>query len=256
MMKGRHLMAELADAFERLSEAQRAWLMAQGVDKVGWARAGGLGCLPVVAWADGTFEPARPVAIDGGEGGVAGSVGLAGGDPQAGDACTFNAVILGVFGRPVDDGVVVGADEPAAEAYDAVAFDPRDPAKWWRRTRTAFALGEWALSVGGLGIDPDAGPEIRLCATPLSWLREVSMAPWPNDATGPVCILGPVAGLTPAVEGEDTRYLRDVLAGAARVVCDDAEHARQVHAALRRLPKATLPEVFVAAGAPSTEAAA
>lgn len=227
MMTSRELLAELSAAHDALSPAQRDWLAAQGVGKAACLAAGGVGVAPVVAFADGTFEPAGE---DGG---------------WAGDACAFNAVVMGVHGGSLAPTAACGLGDPAPEPYDEVAFDPRRPDRWWRRTRTAFALGEARLLAGEHGIDPAFGDEVRLCATPLSWLAALEAGGlW--AAAPPVCPLGPVAGLTADCVGEATRFLRDVLAGAARIVCDDAAHAARVHKALRRAPKTALPEVFVA----------
>ncbi|WP_316979978.1 hypothetical protein [Shumkonia mesophila] len=226
MLKARAMMAELSSAFEALSEEQRAWLEEQGIVKVAFLAAGGIGVLPIVAWEDGHFEPA----------------GEASGNE--GDPMRFNAVVVGAFADPPAAAADAGPGEVAPACVDQVAFDPRSPDRWWRRRRTALALGEWALAPwGGLAIE--APRRVRLCATPLAWLK--ALDGWPaEDVAGPLCLLGPVVGLTPGGEGEEARYLRDVIEGAGAIVCDDEDHAAVVYAALRKRPKPpALPEVFI-----------
>jgi hypothetical protein len=150
---------------------------------------------------------------------------------------------------PVDPG---GAHAPAdwgvaaIALLDQVAWDPRAPAAWFRRTRTAFALNEPALE--GLGFEADDAKRLRLCATPLSWLRALD-EDLDDGTAGPACLL---ETRFPTPEG---RYLRDVLWGAEAVVCDDEAHAKAVYAGLRRRPPAPrLPEVFVVKAAMEAEA--
>lgn len=225
MIKARDMLIELGRAYEGMSEAQRAWLAARGIDKIAHVAAGGVGTMPVVAWSDGTFDWA----------------GF--GSEHDGADAIFNAVVIGVWSRPFSM-TAPDAVGDLPELLDEVAFDPRDAGRWWRRARTAFALGECRLLPGGYGIDPDFGVEVRICATPMSWLAAAGGAAARSEPP-PVCLLGPVVGLTPDIEGEETRFLRDVLAGAERLICDDGGHAEAVYKALRKRPKAVIPEVFV-----------
>lgn len=105
------------------------------------------------------------------------------------------------------DAVVTDPDPdcPAASAFDVVelvAFDPKQPARWWVRSGADPVLGRRALARAF----PDQPP--RLVATPLDWLRAggnaIAVLDW--DGFDPVVTLGPIDTIRAA-----TQRLRDAV---------------------------------------------
>lgn len=130
----------------------------------------------------------------------------------------------------VVEGVIHGIWQGFAspELVDLVAWCPQEPEIWWRRKGVATWLGEAALlRAQGLALEePDQW--LRLCRTPLSWLRAVTRG---EAAT---CLLD--AG---------GRLLRDLLFEIRAIIPDDEPHAAELYKALRRrTPAPRIPDVL------------
>jgi len=175
------IRAEFMDAAGRMTAPRWTWLERVGVGPDVWKRARMVGAgtvLPDVRSADGAtgFDPGWPAAGTY----LPGSVGS---ERQRG------CLILGVWSR-----LYVAELEPwahrefgAAELYDLVAIDVRDPSRWWMRRGGGFSPPTWL----GQGFGPAVGDEtgtIDLHPTPLDWLRAgctgkvlLDGAGWPLD---------------------------------------------------------------------------
>lgn len=128
----------------------------------------------------------------------------------------------------------VAAGDPA-EGIDMIAMDPRDPARWWRRTGAAALLGREAEL-----FDLAEGARIRLHEHPLGWLAG-GAAPWS------FCALDWAAW--------ETRELLNAIGeGRITAVCDSDDHAARLRA-LARPRRAKLTIEVARAPEPVAEAA-
>ena len=211
--RARDLRREFVAAEVAMSWTQCRWLFElQGISGGAWYAAGGWGTARVWPGHNGTYLPGC-----------------------LGDGRDFNAIILGVWSgahSKLDDFY-----ETWPSLIDLLAFDPKDPSRWYLRNGGerygVMWLGEWALDTAqGLMLsDADKPGPLRLFRTPLSWLK--------GGCRG-ACLL------SPALE-DKTLILREALRGTAQVICDDMAHAEAVDKALKRtwpLPKK--PKVMIA----------
>ena len=194
------------------TDCQLAWLHDQGVPTETLVCAGGIWVADVITDDFGRFE----ITEDG--------------------LGHFKALVLGAFTQSWAERKQGPWDLP--ECLDLVAFNPREPTKFYRRRGSAEFLGEWNVYYARNpwpGVNSDTDGVLRLYQTPLDWLRA--------GCDGAV-VLEPVLGM--GVSAESDKLLRDLLWGIERIVCDDDVHASLVFSCLRRRhPPLPLPEVYV-----------
>lgn len=203
------MINELAATVAKLSDKQRRWLRGQGINAEFMDRAAPLGTARVYpdSPTPGMYEPA---------------------DCGRGDDGTIDVIVQAVLYRPLSDG------ETAFRILDLVAWDPRDPARWWLRFGgVATFLNESAIDdAGALDWDEElmgcARPRLRLYATPLDWLRDGARR------DGSVLL------------SDGGRLWRDLFAGVGGVIVNDTDFAAVVYKKLRKRGKTDpLPEVLI-----------
>jgi len=224
----RDLHLELDKAEVALSWKQQCWLtQVQGITNASRLAAGGWGVARVWPGHDGDDPTYLPGALD--------------------DGRDFEAIILGVWSGLHSVYDTFYRTRPAL--LDLLAFDARDPARWYMRNGGqrwcgkggVNWLGEWevnrALGVGVSGDDWPGGTEdtkpgpLRLFSTPLNWLK--------GGCRGAVLI-------APDLENKEM-VLREVLRGVPEIICDDRDHATIVDAAMKRTtPPPARAEVMIA----------
>lgn len=215
-MNSRLLKEHLANALDGMDWERRQALAGHGIGRRAEIRAGGIGWARVYQCFYGQFD-----------------------FPDDGDPRGFDAVVIGAWSSLFEaPGRREGADalclrdyEAMPDLIDLVAWNPEIPHNWLLYAGLADWLGEQHARNAIWGDEDGAHPDLRLNASPLSWLR--------TGCEGAVLLHQP----NPRRNLE--MPLRDRLMGVERVVCDDAEHADAVYASLRKrgpLPK--VPKVY------------
>ncbi len=200
-----------------ISEAQRRWLVeTQGVSGTALQRCGGYGVGPITTQKDGFLF-------------------------SEDEEQELTALILGVwsftFDLVPDDALDCYISHPSL--LDLVAFDPKNPERFWLRSRSDQRSGPVFLGFDfyenacGTGLDIEPGP-LRLYATPLRWLQ--------GECQGACLLL------------DDGELWRDIFSGIPEIICDDDAHGLEVEKKLKKAqPKQALPGVFVADELPGIE---
>lgn len=140
-----------------------------------------------------------------------------------------NAEVSGETWQPMPDGrklLVLACDLAAdengtSEIVDLLAFDPREPSRWWLRRGVAHWINGWEVdrrtSAGSWTIVPPITADVRatfealpVWRNPLSWLRAGCVGAVPLTAEAL----------------EDLRYID------SPVICEDFDHAEEIERAL------------------------
>lgn len=199
-MNERTLCEEYQEALRRMTAVQLRWL---GIDAFALDVVGGLGHAFVQPNDDGTYSP---------------------------EEGTVSAVIMPVFTDDFDGHCHALGFAPAL--IDLVAWDPREPSRWWCRIGGSLSdplfLGAWNLE-RAMGAPPPGQPDRRapvaLHPSPLAWLRAGCDGAVLVDAGGALW--------------------REALDGVTRLLIPDSEFAAFVYKELRRkLPAPPLPEIL------------
>lgn len=215
--------SELNAAVQRLDIDGLRWLERQGVKSWSVAEVGCMGVQRVRTWRNVRYEPVTDTGAESG---------------------TVRALVMGcwnglwkVYGGDGGDGGAVHRQwaNPAMEPRlnDLIAFDPRNPDKWWLRRQATEVC--WLNPVPLLNAvqDPTNYPVVRLCRTPLSWLRALGSDH--EDDINPVCMVD--AG---------SWTWRDLLDGVGSVVLDDGDHAEWMAMRLKPKPRrVTMPKLMI-----------